>query len=57
MQTTSRGDGRTTIIQILSDSDRKVGRNIYPGGVTHDGIRLIDPKSGQLGTICHYLLE
>ena len=41
----------------MSDSDRKVDRNIYPAAVTRDGIRLIDPKSGQLGAIRHCLLE
>ena len=41
----------------MSDSDRKVDRNIYPDTVTRDGIRLIDPESGQLGTIRHCLLE
>ena len=30
-----------------------VDRNIYPDAGTRDGIRLIDPKSGQLGTIRH----
>ena len=40
-----------------SDSDRKVNRNIYPDAVARDGIRLIDPKSGQLGPIHHCLLE
>ena len=36
-----------------SDSDRKVNRNIYPDAVTRDRMRLIDPKSGQLGPIDH----
>ena len=30
-----------------SDSDRRANRNIYPDTVTHDRMRLIDPKSGQ----------
>ena len=30
----------------MSDSDRKVDRNIYSDAATRDGIRLIDPKSG-----------
>ena len=34
-----------------SDSDRKVNRNIYQDEVTRDRMRLIDPKSGQLGPI------
>ena len=34
-----------------SDSDRKVNRNIYQDAVTRDRMRLIDPKSGQLGSI------
>ena len=41
----------------MSDSDRKVDRNIYPDAVARDGIRIIDPKSGQLGTFRHCLLE
>ena len=41
----------------MSDSDRKVTRNIYPDAVTRDRIRLIDPKSDQLGPIHHCLLE
>ena len=32
-----------------SDSDLKVNRNIYPDAVTCDRMRLIGPKSGQLG--------
>ena len=40
-----------------SDIDRKVNRNIYPDAVTRGGMRLIDPKSGQLGPIHHCLLE
>ena len=40
-----------------SDSDRKVNRNVYPDAVTLDRMRLIDPKSGQLGPIHHCLLE
>ena len=36
-----------------SDSDRKVNRNTYPDAVTRDRMRLIDPKSGQLGTVRH----
>ena len=39
------------------DSDRKVDRNIYLDAVKRDRIRLIDPKSGQVGTIRHRLLE
>ena len=35
------------------DSDRKVNRNICPDAVTHDRMRLIDPKSGKLEPI-HY---
>ena len=34
-----------------SESDRKVNRNIYPDAVTFDRMRLIGPKSGQLGPI------
>ena len=34
-----------------SDSDLKVNRNIYPDAVTCDRMRLIGPKSGQLGPI------
>ena len=30
-----------------------VDRNIYPDAATRDGIRHIEPKSGQLGTIRH----
>ena len=41
----------------MSDSDRKVNRNIYPDAVTHDGMRLLDLQSGQLGPIRHWLLE
>ena len=40
-----------------SDSDRKVNRNIYPDAVTLDRMRLIDPKSSQLGPIHHCLVE
>ena len=40
----------------MSDSDRKVNRNIYPDAVTRDRMRLIDPKSGQLEPIHHYCL-
>ena len=40
-----------------SDSDRKVNRNVYPDAGTLDRMRLIDPKSGQLGPIHHCLLE
>ena len=40
-----------------SDSDRKVNRNIFPDAVTRDRMRLIDPKSDQLGPIHHCLLE
>ena len=40
-----------------SDSDGKVNRNIYPDGVTCDKVRLIGPKSGQLGPMSHCLLE
>ena len=39
------------------DSDRKVNRNIYPDAATCDRMRLIDPKSGQLGPINHCLVE
>ena len=35
----------------MSDSDRQVDRIIYPDAVERVGIRLSDPKSGQLGTI------
>ena len=38
-----------------SDSDRKVDRNMYSDAVARDGVRLIDPKGGQLGTIHHFL--
>ena len=31
------------------DSDLKVNRNIYPDAVTCDRVRLIGPKSGQVG--------
>ena len=41
----------------MSDSDRKVDRNIYPDAVTRDRMRLIDPKSGQLEPIHHCLVE
>ena len=41
----------------MSVSDRKVDRNIYPDAVTRDRVRLIDPKSGQLGPIHHFLVE
>ena len=34
-----------------SDSDRKVNRSIDPDAVTRDRMRLIDPKSDQLGPI------
>ena len=37
-----------------SDSDRKFNRNIYPDAATRDRMRLIDPKSGQLGPVHHY---
>ena len=40
-----------------SDSDLKVNRNIYPDAVTCDRMRLIGPKSGQLGPINRRLLE
>ena len=40
-----------------SDSDRKVNRDIYPDAVTLDRMRLVDPKSGQLGPIHRYLVE
>ena len=40
----------------ISDSDRKVNRNIYPDAVTHDRMHLIDPKSGQLEPIHHCCL-
>ena len=40
-----------------SDSDRKVNRNIYPDAVTRDRMRLIDPKSDQLGPIYQNLVE
>ena len=38
-----------------SDSDLKVSRSIYPDAVTCDRMRLIGPKSGQLGPINHCL--
>ena len=38
-------------------SDLKINRNIYPDVVTCDKMRLIGPKSGQLGPINHCLLE
>ena len=38
------------------DSVRKINRDIYPDAVTRDRMRLIDPKSGQLGPIHHCLL-
>ena len=41
----------------MLDSDLKVNQNIYPDAVTCDGIRLVGPKSGQLGPISHCLLE
>ena len=34
-----------------SDSDLKVNRKIYPDAVTCDRMRLIGPKSDQLGPI------
>ena len=37
----------------MSDSDRKVNRNIMPDAVTCDKMCLIGPKSGQLGPIRH----
>ena len=40
-----------------SDSDLRVNRNIYLDAVACDTIRLIGPKSGQLGPINHCLLE
>ena len=40
-----------------SDSDQKVNRSIYPNAGTRDRMRLIDPKSDQLGPIHHCLLE
>ena len=40
----------------MSDSDRKVNRNIYPDAVTRDRMRLIDPKSSQLEPIHHCCL-
>ena len=40
-----------------SDSELKVNQNIYADAVTCDRMRLIDPKSGQLGPINHCLLE
>ena len=40
----------------MSDSDRKVNRNIYPDAVTRDRMRLIDPKSGKLEPIHHCCL-
>jgi len=40
-----------------SDHDIKVNRHIYPDAVTCDRMRLIGPKSGQLGPINHCLLE
>ena len=40
-----------------SDSDLKVNRNIYPDAVTCDRMRLIGPKSGQLGPTNHCLLK
>ena len=39
-----------------SDSDLKVNRNIYPDAVTCDRMRLIGPKTGQLGPINHCVL-
>ena len=39
-----------------SDGDRKVNRNIYRDAVTHDRMRLSDPKSGQLEPIHHCCL-
>ena len=40
-----------------SDSDLKINRNIYPDAATCDRMRLIGPKSGQLGPINHCILE
>ena len=40
-----------------SHSDLKVIRNIFADAVTCDRMRLIGPKSGQLGPIYHCLLE
>ena len=40
-----------------SDSDLKVNQNIYPDVVKCDRIRLISPKSGQLGPMNRCLLE
>ena len=41
----------------MQDNDRKVNRNTYPDATTLDRIRLIDPKSGQLGPIHHCLVK
>ena len=40
-----------------SDNDLIVNRNIYPDAATCHRMRLIGPKSGQLGPIDHCLLE
>ena len=40
----------------MSDSDRKVNRNIYPDYVTRDRMRLITHKNGHLGPTHHCLL-
>ena len=40
-----------------SDSDLNINRNMYPDAVACDRMRLIGPKSGQLGPINHFLLE
>ena len=40
-----------------SNSALKVDRNIYPDAVTCDRMCLIGPKSGQLGSFNHCLLE
>ena len=43
-------------ISLKLGMDLKVNRNIYPVAVTCDRMRLIGPKSGQLGPINHCLL-
>ena len=35
----------------MSDGDLKVNCNIYPDAVTRDRMRLVGPKSGQLGSV------
>ena len=42
-------------VRHLSDSDRKLNRN--PDAVNRDRMRIIDPKSSQLGPTCRRYLK